>query len=96
MNWMIFDRDFQRSKTIATILLKRFGIKASRYDDAMRSSDSRTILLVHCDALHQNYMQLALLKLTSKYDFRFYCTDRKDRVAQVAYYLPDELERLVA
>ena len=93
MNWIVYDRNFQRSKRVARILLNRCGIQAHIYKEAFHAASMAT-LLVHCDALDQSFIQLAMLKQTGKYLIRFYCTDEKQRCPEVPF-VPDECERLV-
>ncbi len=98
MNWIVYDQDFQRSKSVVIMLFARCGIQALVYEEAIKMvnfSSAGTNLLVHCEALDKNFVQLALIKQTGKCDFRFYCTEERDRIPQIAY-LPDEWKRLVS
>jgi len=95
---LVYDTDPQRSKRIAIILMKRFMIDALPYQEVAQYLDgpsSQTILLIHCDALNGDFFRLARLRLAGNYVFRFYCTEKKDRISQVAYF-PDDISSLVA
>ena len=98
MIWVLYDTDPKRAEEISTLLMSRYGIEALPYREVehfLQCIQASATLLVHCDAVKSEFNQLAILRLSGAHDFRFYCTDWKDRTQQVVC-IPEEAEKLVS
>ncbi len=98
MIWVLYDVDVRRAKDLSVLLMAHCGIQAFPFQEAQHllgDSKISTTLLVHCDAVRNEFDQIARIKQTSRLVLRFYCTDLKDRMSEVAL-LPQELKKLIS
>jgi hypothetical protein len=98
MIWVLYDTDPERAREISAFLMSRYRIEALPYQQVgnfLQSSRASATLLIHCDALRNEFNRLATIRLSGVHALRFYCTDLRDRTQQVAF-IPEEVEKLVS
>jgi hypothetical protein len=97
MTWILYDTNLERARNICSVLMSRCGIEALPYQEIRKflsHTQKPTTLLVHCDAVQSEFFRVASLKRSGRHLLRFYCTEARDKMPQVAYF-PDEAETLV-